>query len=256
MLHDGIHEYFYRTLVLGECYDGAGILTNSGKFDGTDSEKAKWEITKFVGGTKRTQYRLRDWLISRQRYWGPPIPIIYCRKCWEIINPKSQIPNKSQNTKFKSQTKLQEGVDYVVINGEEYMIHAVPEEDLPVLLPQVKDFRPTGTDKSPLATVGEFVQTTCPKCGGEGRRETDVSDTFLDSAWYYIGYLMASENWKLKIGNSTFSRQARKWLLVDMYIGGAEHAVLHLLYARFLTKAFHDWGLVDFDEPFKTFRAH
>ncbi|MBI2175708.1 MAG: class I tRNA ligase family protein, partial [Parcubacteria group bacterium] len=141
------------------------------------------------------------------------------------------------------------------------------EEDLPVLLPDVKDFRPTGTDKSPLATVKDFVRTKCPKCGGEARRETDVSDTFLDSAWYYLRYpSVRMQNSKIKMQNYNIKSKTteipwnheitKRWLPVDMYIGGAEHAVLHLLYTRFLTKVFHDWGLVDFDEPFKKFRAH
>ncbi len=198
-------------------YTGKGKLINSGKFSGMDSEEAKWEITKFIGGERKTQYRLRDWLISRQRYWGPPIPMIFCEKCqWQ----------------------------------------SVPEKDLPVKLPYLKNFRPTGTDKSPLAADEKFYKVRCPKCHAWARRETDVSDTFLDSAWYYIAYLMKFENWKLKIGNSEFAKQTRRWLPVDMYIGGAEHAVLHLLYVRFLAMAMHDWKLLHFEEPFKKFRAH
>ncbi|MEK7062412.1 MAG: class I tRNA ligase family protein, partial [Patescibacteria group bacterium] len=142
-------------------YEGEGILINSGKFDGMDSEKAKWEITKLVGGEKKIQYRLRDWLISRQRYWGPPIPMIYCPSCAEASKGK-------ENAGWQ----------------------AVPEKDLPVELPYIKEFRPTGTDQSPLASDEKFYKTKCPKCGGTAKRETDVSDTFLDSAWYYIGYLM------------------------------------------------------------------
>ena len=209
-------------------YVGGGVLVHSGKFSGMDSEKAKWEITKFVGGNRKVQYRLRDWLISRQRYWGPPIPMIYCEKCnWQ----------------------------------------PVPEKDLPVKLPDVKEFRPTGTDKSPLATVEKFWKVRCPKCKSWARRETDVSDTFLDSAWYYIGYL-AKENSKpaphraggsgagFEILNSKFRPRAKRWLPVDMYIGGAEHAVLHLLYVRFLAMALCDWGMLPAEEPFEKFRAH
>ena len=198
--------------VLSEAYTGGGHLVASGKFDGMESEKAKWEIMKFVGGEKKTRYRLRDWLISRQRYWGPPIPMIYCEKC-------SWVP--------------------------------VPEEDLPVKLPYIKNFHPTGTDKSPLANFPKFYKTICPKCGGRARRETDVSDTFLDSAWYYLRYLDPKNK------KAPFDKlRARKWLPVDMYIGGAEHAVLHLLYSRFIAKAFYDWGVVHFSEPFEKFRAH
>ena len=172
----------------------------------------KDEVIKKAGGQKTVNYHLRDWLISRQRYWGPPIPMIYCQKChWQ----------------------------------------PVPEKDLPVLLPEVKEFRPTGTDKSPLATVEKFVKTKCPKCSGAAKRETDVSDTFLDSAWYFFRYV------DYKNAKKPFDKlRVKKWLPVDMYIGGAEHAVLHLLYTRFLTKVFYDWELVDFNEPFKKFRAH
>jgi leucyl-tRNA synthetase len=224
-----------------EVYEGDGIIKNSGKFDGLNSEKAKWEITKFVNGKKKIQYHLRDWLISRQRYWGPPIPIIYCRKCWEIQNQKSsEIRN------------LREGIDFMVFDRKEYIIHAVPEKDLPVKLPYVKDFHPKGTGKSPLATDKKFYEVKCPVCGKMARRETDVSDTFLDSAWYYLGYLMRG-NSKFEIRNS---KLFKKWCPVNMYIGGAEHSVLHLLYSRFLTMVFNDLGILDFEEPFKKFRAH
>jgi len=246
---------YQRESALSEAYEGEGVLINSGRFNGLPSEKARWLITKFVGGKKKNQYHLRDWLISRQRYWGPPIPIIYCRKCWENLN------SKSKNQKLK----LKEGIDYTVFDGKEYIIHPVPEKDLPVKLPFVKDFRPTGKGVSPLASVKSFYEVKCPVCGSKARRETDVSDTFLDSAWYYIGYLILGnqkskskiENWKLKIENSPFSSPViRKWCPVDMYIGGAEHAVLHLLYSRFLAMVFHDLGIIHFEEPFSKFRAH
>ncbi|KKT90402.1 MAG: Leucine-tRNA ligase, partial [Candidatus Jorgensenbacteria bacterium GW2011_GWA2_45_13] len=236
------------------CFKEDGILVNSGEFDGMDSETAKWEITKFVGGKKHIQYRLRDWLISRQRYWGPPIPIIYCRKCWEIRNSKSQIPNKSEapNPKFEY------GVHYTVIDGKEHMIYPVPEEELPVKLPMVKDFRPKGKDESPLASVKSFYETTCPGCGGPARRETDVSDTFLDSAWYYLRYpSVRAANAEETPWNSEITK---RWLPARMYIGGAEHSVLHLLYVRFVALALRDMKLLDFPsktgEPFPKFRAH
>lgn len=195
-----------------EVWEGDGTLINSGRFDGMDSQIAKQEITKFVGGKITTAYRLRDWLISRQRYWGPPIPMIYCEECgWQ----------------------------------------PVPEKDLPVILPKLKDFRPTGTDKSPLASVEKFYKVKCLNCGGEARRETDVSDTFLDSAWYYLRY-PSVKNQKVPFN----SKITRNWLPVDMYIGGVEHAVLHLLYIRFLAMAFYDLGLIHFEEPVIRFRAH
>ncbi len=210
--------------VEGELWEGNGELANSGKFNGMDSEKAKWEITKFVGGEKKVQFRLRDWLISRQRYWGPPIPMIHCEAC---------------AAKGAGENKDMPGW------------YAVPETDLPVELPRIKNFRPTGSGVSPLAAEKSFYEVKCPKCGGKARRETDVSDTFLDSAWYYLRYL-DPENKKTALNE----KRVAKWLPTKMYTGGAEHAVLHLLYVRFVAMALHDWKLVKFEEPFKKFRAH
>ena len=199
-----------------EIYEGRGILINSGSFTGMNSDEAEklmvdW-LKKKKLGDKMVTYKLRDWCVSRQRYWGPPIPIIYCPKCGTV---------------------------------------PVPEKDLPVLLPDVKDFRPTGTGKSPLASVDEFVYTVCPKCGGPAKRETDVSDTFLDSAWYFFRYPSVEFNDRI-----FDNKRTKKWLPVDMYIGGQEHACLHLLYTRFITMFFKDLGLIDFEEPFKRFFAH
>ena len=175
---------------LKEAYTGPGNLVGSGKFDGMDSEEAKAKIVEFAKGKLTTTYHLRDWLISRQRYWGPPIPIIYCRRCWEIRNSKFEIRN------FK------EGIDYIFINGKEHIIVPVPEKDLPVELLYVENFRPEGSGKSPLANVPEFVNTTCPQCGGAAQRETDVSDTFLDSSWYYLRYpSVGFRNSKFEIRN-------------------------------------------------------
>ena len=199
-----------------ECFTGDGILCNSSVFDGMTSEQARKGITDWLAkkslGKKMTTCHLRDWLISRQRYWGPPIPIIYCKKCGTI---------------------------------------PVPEEDLPVLLPYVENFRPEGTGQSPLASVENFVNTKCPKCNGEAKRETDVSDTFLDSSWYFFRYPSAN------LMSDPFDKMlTQKWLPVDMYIGGQEHAVLHLLYTRFITMVLKDLNYIDFEEPFKKFRAH
>ncbi len=246
---DGVRDARIRKLQ--ECFTGDGILFDSGKFSGLRSAEARVAITAWLAkknqGKRTIQYRLRDWLISRQRYWGPPIPIIYCRKCWEITNHKSQITNKSKT----QNSKPREGIDYAVFDGKEHIIHPVPAKDLPVKLPYIKNFRPTGTEKSPLATVEKFYRVRCPKCRAAARRETDVSDTFLDSAWYYLRY--PSLRAKTRPWDKTITK---KWFPVDMYIGGAEHAVLHLLYVRFLALAFHDWGLTHFEEPFKKFRAH
>ncbi len=197
-------------------YSGGGTLVNSAEFDGLDVEEGTRRIVGKLKGLRRgeesIQYKLRDWLISRQRYWGPPIPIIHCSK-------DGAVP--------------------------------VPEEDLPVLLPHVEDFRPRGTGVSPLASVEEWVSVACPKCGEPARRETDVSDTFLDSSWYFLRYPSTD------FDDVPFDRERTEtWLPVDMYIGGNEHAVRHLLYARFVMRALHDLELVPVPEPFERFRAH
>ena len=196
-----------------DCKDAAytdpGVLVNSEEFNGMENEKAKKAITqKAVDGGYgefKTQYRLRDWLISRQRYWGAPIPIVYCEKC----GPQP-----------------------------------VSEDQLPVKLPEDVDFKVVG--KSPILTSKTFLETTCPVCGGKATRETDTMDTFICSSWYYLRYADA------KNSNAPFSKElVNKWLPVDQYVGGIEHAILHLLYSRFFTKALKDLGLLDFDEPFK-----
>jgi len=201
---------------LTEAYTGEGTLVNSGPFDGRDARAAIGEITKWLGerglGELQVNYRLHDWCISRQRYWGPPIPVIHCEKCGAV---------------------------------------PVPEKDLPVVLPRVDDFKPDDSGISPLARVESWYRTECPSCGGEARRETDVSDTFLDSGWYFLRYPSTD------FPDRAFDRQVTKtWLPVDTYIGGNEHAVLHLMYSRFLTMVLHDLGHLDFEEPFTRFRAH
>jgi len=195
---------------------GDGTLVNSGEFDGLPSPEGARRIVARLEGLRRgeesIQYKLRDWLISRQRYWGPPIPIIHCPQDGPV---------------------------------------AVPEDDLPVLLPHIADFRPAGTGISPLASLEEWVNVSCPKCGEPARRETDVSDTFLDSSWYFLRYPSTD------FDDVPFDRERTEtWLPVDMYIGGNEHAVRHLLYARFVMRALHDLELVPVAEPFRRFRAH
>lgn len=192
-----------------EAYTEPGIMVNSGEFNGMSNEDAKKAITEKAVregfGEFKTQYRLRDWLVSRQRYWGAPIPVVYCEKCG---------------------------------------IQPVPEDQLPVMLPKDVDFSVVG--KSPITTSKTFVNTTCPCCGGPARRETDTMDTFVCSSWYYLRYSDA------KNADKPFDRDlVNKWLPVDQYVGGIEHAILHLLYSRFFTKALRDLGLLDFDEPFK-----
>ncbi|MFA4999681.1 MAG: class I tRNA ligase family protein [Parcubacteria group bacterium] len=195
----------------------------------------KEKIAKQIHGRSATQYRLRDWLISRQRYWGPPIPLIYCKNCAEKIKA----------AKGKERKRYNAGE---LLNPGWF---SVSENKLPILLPYVKEFRPTGTGESPLASIKSFKNVKCPKCGGAAERETDVSDTFLDSSWYYLRYP------SLKSKKAAFDKRiTKKWLPVNMYLGGAEHSVLHLLYSRFVTMALKDMGYIDFEEPFTKFRAH
>ncbi len=209
---------------LESAYTGEGYLVDSGEFSGKKAEEAIWEVAKFARGKKEVKFRLRDWLISRQRYWGPPIPMIFCAVCAK--------ENKGEREDMPGW-------------------YSVPEKDLPVKLPIIKDFRPTGSNQSPLAASKSFYEVKCPSCGAKAKRETDVSDTFLDSAWYYLRY-PSSENKKAPWDDEI----TKKWLPLAMYTGGAEHAVLHLLYVRFMAMALKDFGLIDFDEPATRFRAH
>ncbi len=189
-------------------YPGDGPMVNSGRFDGTGNREAYGEIVAWLQADERgrpsVNYRLRDWLVSRQRYWGAPIPIVYCEQCGTV---------------------------------------PVPDDQLPVELPEIEDYAPQG--KSPLAAAEDWVATECPRCGAPARRETDTMDTFVDSSWYFIRYLDPRN------GEAAWDRAAAgAWLPVDQYIGGVEHAILHLMYARFLTKALADLGHLDVQEPF------
>ncbi len=204
---------------LTEAWPGAGVMTNSGPLDGTPTSESVKRTTEWLVesgiGQAAVRYRLRDWLISRQRYWGPPIPMIHCeRDGWQ----------------------------------------PVPEDQLPVLLPMTDNFRPAGTGQSPLASIPEFVNTTCPVCGQAARRETDVSDNFLDSAWYFLRYLSTEFD-----DRAWDQARVKKWLPVAHYMGGIEHSTLHHLYARFIWKALVDLGHLPPEagpEPFRQLRLH
>ena len=191
-------------------YIGDGTLVNSGEHDGLNVTDAKAAITKILAdkglGNETVNYKLRDWVFSRQRYWGEPIPVIHCEACGPVL---------------------------------------VPDEDLPVMLPQVESYQPTDTGESPLALVHDWVNTTCPKCKNPAKRETNTMPQWAGSSWYFLRYA--------DVNNDTILASAealKKWLPVDYYVGGVEHAVLHLLYARFYTKFLYDIGIVDFTEPF------
>ena len=201
---------------LEAAYPGDGVLVNSGRYDGLQVADGKRAIVADLEAAGvaifRVNFRLHDWCVSRQRYWGPPIPIVHCGDCGAV---------------------------------------PVPEQDLPVELPYLEDFRPDDTGVSPLARVTDWYETTCPACGGRAHRETDVTDNFLCSGWYFLRYPSAC------LDDEPINRElTEKWLPVDCYIGGHEHAVLHLMYARFLTMALHELGIIGFAEPFRKFRAH
>jgi len=196
-------------------YEGDGIMVNSGRFDGQHSHEAWQNIADMMEregyGRRTVQYRMHDWLISRQRYWGTPIPMIHCQHCGTV---------------------------------------PVPVEELPVLLPHVPDYLPRGDGSSPLANLAEFVHAACPRCNGPARRETDTMGGFACSSWYFLRFP------DREYAEGPFNPEAlQRWLPVDLYVGGAEHAVMHLLYARFWTKVLADAGLVDFREPFPRLRS-
>ncbi|HLD92086.1 MAG TPA: leucine--tRNA ligase [Patescibacteria group bacterium] len=219
---DGRKIPIWKTNYVAPNY-GTGVVMGVPAHDQRDMEFAKKYHIDIVDlepeenniGKDYTNYHLRDWLVSRQRYWGAPIPMINCNKCgWQ----------------------------------------PVPESDLPVLLPDIKDYKPEGTGRGPLDNHPEFFKTICPKCGGEGRRETDVMDTFVDSSWYFLRYPSVGVESSTKI--SFDSDMSKVWLPVDLYFGGAEHSVLHLMYARFVNMVMHDRGYLNHDEPFPKFFAH
>ena len=191
-----------------EAYAGEGTMVASGPFTGLPSEQGRERVVEDLErrgiGKRQVQYRIRDWLISRQRYWGCPIPIIHCPTCGEV---------------------------------------PVPDEDLPVLLPEDVDVAPTG--ESPLARHEAFLHVTCPSCGGDASRETDTMDTFVDSSWYFYRFADPRND------RQAFDpAEVKYWLPVDFYVGGVEHAILHLIYSRFFARVFRDLGMVDHDEPF------
>lgn len=199
-----------ETTLPKSAYVEDGVLINSEVFSGLTSEAARKDITKYLEkrrqGKDAAHYKLRDWLISRQRYWGAPIPMIHCEKCgWQPVS----------------------------------------ENDLPIVLPKIKDFKPSGQGLSPLAKNRKFVNTVCPKCGNKATRETDTMDTFVCSSWYFLRYTDPKNT-----RNFADPNKIKKWMPVDLYIGGVEHAVLHLLYSRFFVKALKDFGYLDFEEPF------
>ncbi|HHE76476.1 MAG TPA: leucine--tRNA ligase [Candidatus Parcubacteria bacterium] len=227
-------------------YEGEGVLVNSGRFNGLNSRTAKKRITERLKrkgfAREAVYYKLRDWVFSRQRYWGEPIPVVYCRQCWKDF--------KARNP----QAELRKGIDYVVIDGKEYMVNLVPENDLPVKLPKIDDYKPGESGESPLAKVEGWVNVRCPKCGSFARRETDVMPNWAGSNWYYLRYCDPQNEKKM-----ADKKLLEYWMPVDWYDGGAEHITLHLLYSRFIYKFLWDIGAVPKSvgpEPYKKRTSH
>jgi leucyl-tRNA synthetase len=205
---DPLHSRVFEKLVLGRVYTGEGLLINSGEYSGADSAEARDKMASAFGQDK-VNYKMRDWLISRQRYWGAPIPVIHCDKCGTV---------------------------------------PVPDDQLPVVLPPMESYEPSGDGRSALARATDWLSVDCPKCGGKAERETDTMDGYACSSWYFLRYLDPNNS------NEAFNKKiADYWMPVDVYVGG-DHAVAHLLYARFWTMFFKDQGLLDIEEPFKALR--
>ncbi len=198
--------------VSGEIWTGKGVLQNSNQFDGVASDTARWEITKFVRGRRKVQYKLHDWVFSRQRYWGEPIPIIHCESCGYV---------------------------------------PVPESELPVELPKVKEYAPRDDGESPLASIASWVNVPCPSCGAPAERETDVMPNWAGSSWYFLRYLDPQN-----ADQFADPKKMQYWMPVDWYDGGMEHVTLHLLYSRFWNLFFYDHGLVPVKEPYRKRTSH
>lgn len=207
MTHAEMDIWLLRLKEKDAVHIDGGVLINSGEFNGLSNEDAKKKITHFVKGTWTMKYRLEDWVFSRQRYWGEPIPVVHCKKCGVV---------------------------------------AVPENELPVVLPEVESYEPTGTGESPLANIADWVNTTCPTCGGPAKRETNTMPQWAGSSWYYLRYIDPNNDRAL-----VEHKKENYWSPVDMYVGGAEHATRHLIYARFYHKFLYDIGVVNHEEPFK-----
>lgn len=297
-----------------KAHDEPGKLVNSDNWNGLKVPEEMYKVIKDIEkkdwGERTVNYHLRDWIISRQRYWGPPIPMIYCEKCakegrsWFNYNGdnSSDVPKQVRSShRAKSERDDKAGIGSLpALSKDGILLHEDqndwedagwwPEENLPVELPKIDDYEPEGEGKGPLANHPEFYEVKCPDCGSKAKRETDVSDTFLDSAWYFLRYpsvgsqksKIKSQNENSKLKNDKFENSLEidnwkleipwnreitwHWLPVDLYFGGAEHAVLHLMYSRFVWKVLYDLGYLNFktkgsslsgwDEPFPKFFAH
>ncbi len=231
-----------KTGYANQYFAGDGININSGFLDGLDTKDAKEKMISWLEerglGRRAINYKLRDWVFSRQRYWGEPFPLVYCNNCAEKIKDQSRaLGTRIKDDEFSKGELMNPG--WI----------AVPEDELPVKLPDVEHYEPTGTGESPLANISEWVETVCPKCGSPARRETNTMPQWAGSSWYYLRFVDPHN------GNSAVDPVKEKyWSPVDLYVGGAEHATRHLVYARFWHKFLYDIGAVSYDEPFTGLR--
>ncbi len=218
-----------------EAYSGSGKLINSGEFSGMVSEDKKWEVAYSLSGRKEIKYKLRDWVFSRQRYWGEPIPLVYCEVCAARVKSFA----KDSKVDWSEGEKLNPG--WV----------AVPDKNLPVSLPNLKNFKPGDDGESPLADAKNWIWVKCPKCGGKARRETDTMPNWAGSSWYFLAYALGGVSSYKKKGGFWNKKKLEYWMPIDWYNGGMEHVTLHLLYSRFWNNFFFDEKLVPISEPFK-----
>lgn len=249
------NKFFWNQYLHGEeAFVDYGVLMNSAEYDELPSEEAKKKITeklKEIGsGDFSVNYKLRDWVFSRQHYWGEPIPIVYCANCAKTIGKKQETRNNNQTSG-----------NITIIDGKEYMLVPVAEDQLPLTLPDVENYQPTNTGQSPLASIFDWVNIKCPKCGGDAKRETDTMPNWAGSSWYFLAYAMNNELRIMNYGNKenifdNSQKELRYWLPVDLYNGGMEHTTLHLLYSRFWHKFLYDLKQVPTLEPYQKRIAH
>ncbi len=233
-------------------YEGEGKMVNSGEFSGMDSQKGREKVVDRLEeekkGRRAVNYKLRDWVFSRQRYWGEPMPIVFCEECCDRI--KRYRSDIMEYKDAQGSTFDIEGFQYNIGELRNPGWISMQEDDLPLALPEVEKYEPTGTGESPLALQKEWLSTVCPKCGNEAKRETNTMPQWAGSCWYYLAYVMKGESETLEFPISRYKERFKEWMPVDIYVGGAEHAVLHLLYARFWHKFLYDVGAVPTKEPF------
>ena len=236
-----------------EAFCSDGVLINSDQFNGLTSEEAREKITEWLikhqAGERQVNYKLRDWIFSRQHYWGEPIPLVYCKKCAAWINPENISVNPRKYPRESALSQRQSAFSEGELLNPGWV--PVPEEDLPLELPKIDKYEPSGTGESPLAKITSWVNTKCPRCGGPAKRETDTMPNWAGSNWYFIRYTDPHNDKAL-----ADPKKIKYWLPVDWYNGGMEHTTLHLLYSRFIYKFLYDIGVVPQSEPYKKRTSH